>query len=451
MTSTISPPTTPKRAQPKRAAIAAVAGGALEYYDFVLFGTAAALVFPKVFFQDTGGIAYLVSFLSFGVAYIARPLGAVVLSHIGDRYGRKLALLLTISIMGAATFLIGCLPSADTIGMVAPILLVLLRLMQGFSAGAELAGASTLTLEHAPMGRRAFTTSFSLVGVGIGSTLAGLAMIPVAALPEEDMLSWGWRLPFLASILVLVIGIWIRRGIEEPEAFTEINKSEEAKKKVPILQALRFNWQGILRVAAANLYAVVNSVVLVFALAFAVETGIDRAMMVLVATLGQGLAIFVRPLGGLLADKIGRKPVFIFGAIASGLLVFPYFMAIAAGNVPGIFLINLLLLGVACGLADGAYPAFYSEMFTSTMRFTGMAVGLQLGVVVAGFAPSIANALQAGDPAAWLPVAILVIVCSLIAVVAAITAKDEFKTPLNELGITKQMRRYEEKHGKPVL
>lgn len=430
-----------RSAQPRRAAIAAALGGALEYYDFVLFGLMAALVFPRIFFQDTG-IAYIASFLAFGVAYLARPIGAIVLSHIGDRLGRKRSLIITISIMGASTFLIGCLPTYDAAGILAPVLLVVLRLLQGFSAGGELAGASTLTLEHAPNGRRAFTTTFALVGVGAGSVLAGLVMIPVVGLPDEQLLGWAWRIPFLISIVVLALGIYIRRGVTEPEIFIEEKqKQEKAKASIPIVEAFRFNWQGIIRVAGANLYTVVNSIVTVFSLAFAVNAGVDRATMVLVATAGQAVCIFVRPLGGMLGDRIGRKPVFITGVVGSALLLIPYFMAIEAGNIPGIFIVNILLLGVLCGLGDGVYPAFYGEMFSARVRFTGMAVGLQIGIVIAGFAPSIASSLQGDDLSVWVPVAVFVLICAAIAVIAAATARDEFRTPLDQLGLTPQMRR----------
>ena len=446
MTDERTPTGTLKRPQTRRAALAAIMGGALEYYDFALFGAAAALIFPTVFFQNSD-VAYLASFLTFGAAYIARPLGAVVLSHIGDRFGRKLALLLTISIMGVATFLIGCLPTYEMVGVLAPIILVALRLAQGFSAGAELAGASTLTLEHAPSGKRGFISSFSLVGVGIGMLLANLVMIPIAALPDEQLFAWGWRIPFLLSIVVLAIGIWIRRGVEEPEVFVE-QVEKNAKKSVPILEAFRFNWQGIVRVALANLFPVVQTVVTVFALAYAVQEGVDRTAMVIVAAVGQVVCIAVRPIAGALSDRLGRKPVFITGVVGSGLLIFPYFAAIAADNLTLVFVINVLLTGVFIGAADGAYPSFYSEMFSARVRYTGMAVGLQIGILMSGFSPTIGTALQGADHANWLPVALMTVTCSAIAVLTALTAKETSKTPLKLLGRTRQVRRVEERDAR---
>lgn len=433
-------PTRP--AQPKRAAIAAFLGGSLEYYDFALFAAASAIIFPKLFFGGSEA-AVIASFATFGVAYIARPLGAVVISHIGDRFGRKRALILTLALMGAATFLIGCLPTYDQVGALAPILLVVLRLVQGFSAGGELAGASSLTMEHAPEGKRGFLSSFSLVGVGIGMLLANLVMIPITALPDEALYSWGWRIPFLLSIIVFAVGLYIRRGLEEPEIFKEATSATGAKqaKKVPLFEAFRLNWQGVLKVATANLFAVVQTVVTVFGLAYGVAEGIDRTTLILVATVGQAVSIVVRPLFGLLSDRIGRKPVFITGAIGSGLLVFPYFAALEAGNIPMVFLANIALTGVMIGCADGAYPAFFSEMFSANVRFTGMAVGLQLGIVVSGFSPTLGTALQNGDSKDWLPVALMTVSCSLLATAAALLSKETFRTPLPELGITPQLKR----------
>lgn len=424
-----APPPVKPRQQPKKAAFASVMGGALEYYDFALFASAAAVIFPRIFFPDSEA-AILASFATFGAAYIARPLGAIMISHIGDRLGRKRALLLTLFLMGGATFIMGCLPTYDSIGILAPILLVSLRLVQGFSAGGELAGASAMTMEHAPEGRRGFISSFSLVGVGIGMVMANLVMIPVLALPDEILFSWGWRVPFWLSIVVLAIGYWVRRTLSETEAFEQAEKDT----KPPIVLAFRENWRGILRVAFANLFAVVQTVTTVFGLAFAIQEGIDRTTMVTIIAVSQAVSIFMRPVCGWLSDRFGRKPIFIIGVVSTGVLIFPFFAAISAGNVALIAFTMILLTGVAISFADGSYPAFFSEMFSAKIRYTGMAVGLQIGIVMSGFSPTIGAALQGDDPTNWMPVAIMTAICSGIALVAALTAKETYRTPLNQLG-----------------
>ncbi len=431
--------------QSRKASLAAFFGGMLEYYDFMLFASAAALIFPRVIF-GSGQTATLMSLATFGVAYVARPLGAVLIGHIGDKIGRKNALIFTLMMMGASTLLIGCLPTFDQVGMLAPVLLVILRVVQGFSAGGETAGASSLSVEHAPENRRAFFGSWTINGIGAGIVLASLAFIPVTALPDEALFSWGWRIPFLASIFVFFVAFLIRRTLEEPEVFEEIKESAETA-KVPLIEAFRLNWQGIVRVGLAMLFAVLNTVTAVFGLSFAVGVGVDRTTMLWVAASANVLGLLVRPFAGMLADKIGRKPVFIVGTLGSGLMIFFYFMTIEAGNMPLLFLVNLLMTGLLLSAADAVYPAFFAEMFSAKIRYTGMAVGLQFGLLASGFAPTIGSALLGGVPNNWGPVAWMTLICSVIATASALSAKETFSTPLRELGITPQLRKRNEREA----
>ena len=267
---TVASPTTRRRHR-RRQRIAAWVGSVLEYYDFFIYGTAAALVFGKVFFPESDpATATLLSLATYGVGYVARPVGAFFMGHIGDKYGRKRVLLLTVSLMGLSTFLVGCLPTYDDIGIWAPVLLVALRLLQGLSASGEQSGANSLSLEHAPEHRRGFFTSFTLSGTQAGLIVATAVFLPIGALPEEQLLSWGWRVPFWLSAVVVAFGLLIRRRLEEPPAFRE-EAANAAVAKVPTADLFRDHWAGVLRVALAAIASTVSTIFGVYALSYAVD------------------------------------------------------------------------------------------------------------------------------------------------------------------------------------
>src|SRR5262245_19347411 len=239
---------------PRRASAAALLGSALEYYDFFVYGSAAALVFNRLFFaQGNPAVATIASLATFGVGYVARPFGGIVFGHFGDKIGRKRVLMLTLLTMGVASLAIGFLPTFEQVGILAPILLVVCRLAQGFSAGGEAAGASTLTIEHAPDHQRGFFASFTMAGYASGQALATLVFIPVGALPAEALYSWGWRVPFWLSAVVLVIAYWMRTRLNETPVFEEA-KAEGQVKKLPVLQVLRHQWADVLRVVLCSLF-----------------------------------------------------------------------------------------------------------------------------------------------------------------------------------------------------
>ncbi|MGI5220643.1 MFS transporter [Nocardia sp. CA-290969] len=423
-------------AKVKRAAVASFLGSMLEYYDFYIYASAAALVFGKVFFADSDpATATLLSLATFGVAYIARPVGAVLLGHFGDRVGRKRVMLLTLVLMGTSTFLIGCLPTYDAIGVAAPILLVLLRVVQGISAAGEQSGAGSLTLEHAPMGRRAFFTSWTLTGTQAGFIIATVVFLAVATLPESALLSWGWRVPFWFSLLVVVVAYVARRKLEEPEVFQEEQQGQKIA-KFPVVELFRNQAADVLRVVCCAFIAVVSTVFAVFGLAFATsdEVGISKTTMLLVAVSANALALLMQPALAILADRVGRKPVFITGVLGCAVMVFVYFHAVMSGNVALIFLAALVFIGVAYSAPNAIWPAFYAEMFSTKVRFSGIAIGTQLGFAAAGFAPTIAWTLVGDSRTNWLPVAVLVAVCCVVCAVAAFTARETYRVPLTELG-----------------
>ena len=323
---------------PKKAAIASWIGSALEYYDFFIYGTAAALVFGKIFFPgDNPATGVLLALATFGVGYVARPVGAFVLGHVGDKFGRKRVLIFTLIFMGASTFLVGCLPSNSEIGVLAPILLVILRLAQGFSASGEQAGANSLTLEHAPPRRRAYYTSFTLSGTQAGLILATAVFLPVSRLPLDQLLSWGWRIPFWLSVVVVAVGYIIRRTLEETPAFKEEQQGQNVP-KAPLTILFQHYTPELLRVVLAALVSIVSTIFGVYALSYAVNTvKIDRTTMLWAAILTNIVALVAIPLWAMLADRIGRRPVFIFGALASGVLMFAYLWAISQTNIPLVF------------------------------------------------------------------------------------------------------------------
>ncbi len=410
---------------PKKAAVASWIGSALEYYDFFIYGTGAALVFGKIFFpSDHPATGVLLALATFGVGYVARPIGAFFLGHIGDKFGRRTVLILTLILMGAATFLVGCLPTYNQVGIPAPIMLVILRLAQGFSASGEQAGANSLTLEHAPAHRRAFFTSFTLSGTQAGLILATAVFLPISWLPEDQLLSWGWRVPFWLSVVVVVVGYVIRRTLDETPAFLE-EKEQKQVAKLPVAVLFRDYTPDVARVVCVGVYA----------LSFAVNTmNIDRTMMLWVAILTNVIALIAIPLWAILADRIGRRPVFIFGSIVPGLLMFAYLWAIGEADIPLIFLFGVLMSGVTYSASNGVWPALYGEMFDTRVRLSGMAIGTQIGFALGGFAPAIAAALQGTGPTAWVPVAIFTLAACVIAAIAAWTARETYNVPMHDLG-----------------
>lgn len=429
-----APPQEAATRSPRKAALASWIGSAVEYYDFFIYGTAAALVFGKIFFPSFDPIAGTVAaFATFGVGYVTRPIGAVLLGHIGDRYGRKKVLTFTLLLMGISTFMVGLLPTYGQVGISAPVMLVVLRMLQGVSAAGEQAGANSMTLEHAPPHRRAFFTSFTLSGTQAGLILATLVFLPISALPEEQLLSWGWRVPFFLSAIVVLVGIWVRRTLPETPAF-EQGKSHK-QTRLPLAVLLREHKKSLARVIFAAQISVVSTIFSVFTLSYAVNTmHIARATMLTVLILANVVALAAIPAFAALSDRIGRKPVFIFGALGSACLIWPYLWCISQANIPLIFVFGLLLSGVVYSAANGVWPSLYGEMFDTRVRLSGMAIGTQIGFALGGFAPTISAAILKPGPDGWMPVAVFVSATALIAAISAATARETYRTPMQELG-----------------
>lgn len=426
---------------PKKAALASWIGSAVEYYDFFIYGTAAALVFGKLFFPESNpATGTLLALATFGVGYIARPVGAVFLGHFGDKHGRKNVLVFTLLLMGTSTFLVGCLPTYNQIGVAAPIALVVLRLLQGISAAGEQSGANSMTLEHSPAHRRAFYTSFTLGGTQAGAILSTLVFIPISTLPEDQLLSWGWRVPFFLSAIVVAVGFFVRRTMPETPAFQEAAKKNEVA-RLPVAVLFREHTASVFRVIFAALISVVSTVFGIFTLSYGVnELGLDRTTMLTLTVTANVLALGAIPMWGVIADRVGRKPVFIGGALGCAVLIFPYLWALNSGSYPLMFLTGLLLSGLVYSAPNSVWPSFYGEMFDTRVRYSGMAIGTQIGFALGGFAPAISTALLGEGSLGWVPVAVFTAAAAIISSISASTARETYRTHMHDLGKKTEQR-----------
>jgi metabolite-proton symporter len=376
--------------------LASLIGTTIEWYDFFLYGTAAALVLDKVFFPTFDPfVGKLASLTTYAVGFIARPLGGVIIGHYGDRIGRKSMLVLTLMIMGIATFLIGVLPTYEQIGPVAAVLLVLLRVAQGFGVGGEWGGAILMAVEHAPPGRRGFYGSWPQIGVPAGLLLSTLLFTPFSRLPQETFLSWGWRIPFLLSIVLVVVGLVIRVRIVETPAFSRV-KEQRQEARQPILDVIRHYPREVLVAMGARLAE--NGafyIYTVFVLIYGTDhVGMDRNIVLTGIMIAAALELLSIPLFGALSDLVGRKPVYLFGAIATALLAYPAFWMMDSASPWLVWLALVLALSVAHAAMYAPQGAFFSELFGARVRYSGASLGAQLSSVLAGgLAPIIATTL----------------------------------------------------------
>ena len=425
-----------RQAQVNRAAWASWIGSALEYYDFFLYSTAAALMLGPLYFPSAEpGLATLAAVASIGAGYLARPLGALLLGYLGDRYGRRLVLCLTLLLMGLSTFAIGVLPTYQEIGIAAPLLLVALRLLQGLAVSGEHAGANALVLELADSQQRGLYTSFALSGTQAGIILSSVVFVLLSALlSENELLTWGWRVPFLCSALLVVMGVWVRFRLPESPVFLAEKRGNESR-----LEPLRILWRqyrfDVLRVLLAAQVSVVPSIVAVFSLSWAVgQQQIARTTMLAVLLASAGVGMFAIPVWAHLSDRIGRRSVFVFGALASGVLIWPYLWAIGQASVALIFVFGVLLAGVAYSAANGVWPSLYGEMFSTKVRLSGVAVGTQFGFTLAAQAPTLAFYLTRQAPSEWTPVACLVSVGCALSAVAVLCSRETSRLGMTDLG-----------------
>ncbi|MEJ8848675.1 MFS transporter [Variovorax rhizosphaerae] len=435
-----TPATSPHGNQSKKATASGWIGSALEYYDFFIYATAAALIFPQIFFpKGDPRMAIIASLATYGVGYVARPIGAFVLGHWGDTHGRKNVLVMCMFLMGFSTIAVGLLPTYDQVGLWAPALLVAMRLIQGFAVAGEISGASSMILEHAPFGRRGFFASFTLQGVQAGQIMAAAVFLPLAHFMDKDAFnSWGWRIPFLLSFIVIVAGYIIRREVDETPAFVDVDAKGE-KPKAPMIQAVVESWRDMLRVMCCSLMNVIPVVTTIFGAAYAVQPGygigFDKDVYLWIPVMGNIVAVLVIPLVGNLSDKIGRRIPIMVGAIGAGLLSFGYLYAISIHNVPLAIVFSLLMWGVVYQGYNAIFPSFYPEMFPTRTRVSGMAISQNLGTLITALLPALFVAV-APPGATNIPVLIGTITLSIcvVAAIAAFTARETYRVRMKDLG-----------------
>ena len=370
----------------RRVMMASAVGSALEWYDFFIYGTAAALVFSELFFpRFDPNIGLLLSFASFGVGFFARPFGGIVFGHLGDRIGRKPVLVITLMLVGVGTFLIGVLPTYESVGIWAPIMLVALRLVQGFGAGAEYGGAVILAVEHAPPGKRGLFGSFAAIGVNIGLLLATGVFAIVTQLPQEDFLSWGWRIPFLLSMVLIVVGFYIRSRVAETPVFSEIAAKSKAARS-PVKEAFLKHPREFLVVIGARLAENgLGYLYPVFTLSYMTkQLGLEKSMVLNGIMLAYAISLFTVPMFSALSDRIGRRPVYGGAAVFSALFAYPFFLMVGTGSPPVIWLALILAIAVGNSAMFGPQAAYFAEMFGARLRYSGFASARELGSILAG-------------------------------------------------------------------
>jgi MFS family permease len=449
-TGTAAPTTDVQRRELRRVAVATVIGTTIEWYDFFLYASAAGLVFSTLFFEPAGqGVATLLSFATVGISFLFRPLGAFLAGHFGDKIGRKAMLVATLILMGTATTLIGVLPTYEQVGMLAPALLVLLRILQGLSTGGEWGGAVLMAVEHAPTARRGRMGAFPQIGVPIGLLLASgvLALMTGVVSPGDAFLAWGWRVPFLLSVVLIVVGIVVRRAVEESPVFTEIAEKKAAA-RTPILRLFRNHWLLVLLAALtfagnnAAGYMTTGGYVQNYAttpIADGGLVGMDRTP-VLLAVAGASVVWLVCTFtAGAVSDRIGRRRTYIIGWVAFLATVFLLFPLVNTGN-PWLLFLGVALFAIGNGFTYGQQAAYFSELFPASIRYSGVSITYAIGAILGGaFAPMIAAWLVQTTGTAT-SVAFYIAGIMVVAFAATLLLRDRTGIPLGPEHEAKQSR-----------
>ena len=422
----MSEPTTSETPRVGRVVLASFIGTTIEWYDFFLYGMAAVYVLPKLYFpMETDFLSNLTSFASFAIGFVMRPLGGIIFGHFGDRVGRKAMLVTTLVMMGLATFLIGALPTFETIGVAAPVMLITLRMVQGLGVGGEWGGAVLMAVEHGHSGKRGLYGSCVQMGVPAGLLLATLVFGIFESLPDEEFLAWGWRVPFLLGILLLAVGLFIRFQVFESPLFAQVQEKKDVS-RIPVVDVFRKYPRSVVlamgaRFAENACFYIFSIFVLTYCEKF---LDIDRSLPLRGVSIAAAIQMIVIPLAGILSDRLGRRPVYIAGAVFVGLFAFPFFWMVETQVTMTIWLAIVLAL-TGHSLMYGPQAAFFSELFGTRVRYSGASVGYQLASPIAGgIAPAIALALLEWSNGESWPVSVYLIATAVITLVSILLATE---------------------------
>ncbi|WP_230160417.1 MFS transporter [Peribacillus simplex] len=431
-----------EKKQMRRILIASLVGSSIEWFDYFLYGTVSALVFNQLFFvNEDPTIGLLLSYASFALAFFIRPFGGVIFSHIGDRIGRKKTLVLTLSLMGVATFGMGLLPTYQAVGIWAPILLITLRLVQGLGIGGEWGGALLLAVEYAPAEKRGLFGAIPQMGVTIGMLLGTVALSIMTMLPENAFMTWGWRIPFIFSALLVFFGLWIRKGIDETPSFKKVKESGEVP-KLPIVETLKNYWREVLIAVGAKVVETAPFYIFsTFVVSYATSNlGFSRTATLTAVMIATIITTILIPFMGKLSDTIGRKKLFIGGTVGMALFAFPYFWLLQQKSVLLLIVATVIGLGVIWAPITAVLGTMFSEIFDAKIRYTGITLGYQIGAALAGgTAPLVATALLNRFNNSYVPVAIYIIFASVLSLAAIWAVKDRSNQKLDETHNTSAM------------
>lgn len=409
----------------RRVLTGSLAGSAIEWFDFFLYATAAAIIFDKQFFPtDDPNISLILSYLTLALTFFVRPFGGIVFSHIGDRVGRKKTLVITLSLMGGATVAIGLLPNYDQIGVLAPILLIICRIVQGLAIGGEWGGALLLAYEYAPKNRRGFFGSVPQTGVTIGMLMASLSFAIVSALPDAQFQSWGWRVPFIASIVLVFLGLWIRKGLNETPAF-QAAKDSGAVAKMPLLDTLKDHWRSVLIAVGIKFVETGPFYIFVTFVVSYTTTNLnyERPTVLNAVSVGALISTVMIFTMGALSDRVGRKPVFTAGVFMTMAFAFPFFLLLDLHATWAVYAAVIIGLAIVWPPVTATLGTLMSETFSTRVRYTGVTLGYQIGAALAGgSAPLIATWLLREFDGSWTPIAIYMLFLSVIGLGSAIAS-----------------------------